>query len=117
MVWPAVNGPVVTSVFTRDTSAAATAVPPAVLVLFDVSGSKSLPFAVAVLLKAPTAVMVAVTVMTRVFPMTMMGGLLIVHGSEEQLAPLTVWMVMFVGVSLTTTNDAGDGPALWTVSV
>src|SRR5260370_24788305 len=112
MVWPMVKGPDVTSVLTTDTSADGRAVPPAVVVLFAVLGSKSFPFAVAVLLNAPAAVIVAVTVMTRVFPMTMNGGLLIVHGSEEQLAPLTVWMVIFVGVSFTTTNPAADGPAL-----
>ena len=59
--------------------------------MFVEFGSKSLPFAVAVLLKSPAALIVAVTVIVRVFPMTMIGGPLIVHGNEEQLATLTVW--------------------------
>src|SRR6266545_4269302 len=114
---PCRYGPGVTNVFTTARSADGLVTSPAVLLLFDESGSKSLPLAVAVLLKAPAESIVAVTVMTRVFPMTMIGGPLIVQGNDEQLAPLTLWMVMFVGVSLTTTNDAGEGPALWTESV
>src|SRR5258707_5160155 len=59
MVWPAVNGPEVTSVFTSETSAEATAVPPlpVLSVLFERSGSNSAGVAVARLSKGPAAVM------------------------------------------------------------
>src|SRR5260221_1173661 len=63
MVWPAVNGPEVTRVFTSETSAEAAAVPPlpVLSVLFARFVSNSAGVAVALLSNAPAAVIVAGT--------------------------------------------------------
>ena len=53
----------------------------------------------------------AVTLMDAVAPEAIDG---IVHGNAVQPAPLTVVMVRFVGVSVTRTWEADDGPALAT---
>src|SRR3954451_12207797 len=115
MVWPAWNGPAVTSVFTIDTSAEAVAVPPlpVLSVLFPVFGSNSAGVAVAVLSKAPAAVIVAATLIVVFAPDASEA---IVHGSAAQ-APETVPRVMFVGVSVTWIDVAVDGPAFATTSV
>src|SRR5438067_1797738 len=99
MVWPAWNGPLVTSVFTMETSADAVAVPPlpVLSVLFAVFGSNSAGVAVAVLSNAPAAAIVAATLIVVFAPEPSEA---IVHGSVAH-APETVPMVMFVGVSVT----------------
>src|SRR4051812_38680170 len=100
MLWPAKNGPEVTSVLTTETSADDVAVPPlpVLSVLLPVFGSKSIPFAVAVLSKAPAALMVAVTVIVVFAPTP---RLEIVQGSAAQPPPVTFVMVRFDGVSVT----------------
>src|SRR5258708_37814122 len=89
MVWPAVNGPEVTRVFTSETSAEAPVVPPlpVLSVLFAVFGSGSSPEAVALLSKAPAAVIVAVTVIVTFAPEA---RLAMVHGNAAQPPPVTV---------------------------
>jgi hypothetical protein len=52
---------------------------------------------------------VAVTVIVALDPEARLG---IVHGSAEQPPPLTFVIVRFVGVSVTWTDVAVDGPAL-----
>src|SRR5437667_366939 len=105
-----VNGPAVVSVFTTETSADAPAVPPlpVLSVLLPLFGSGSVAETVALLSNAPTAVIVAMTVMVVFAPES---RLEIVHGSDPQ-APLTLVMVRFVGVSETWMLVAVDGPAL-----
>src|SRR5438309_2221850 len=116
MLWPAVNGPTVVSVFTIDTSADGAAVPPlpVVSVLLVVFGSGSVAETVALLSNAPAAVIVAVTVIVVFAPAA---RLAIVHGSAAQPPPVTFVMVRFVGVSVTCTFVAIDGPAFATTSV
>src|ERR1041385_7469318 len=99
MVWPAGNGPAVTSVFTIETSTEAAAVPPlpVLSVLFAGFGSNSAAVAVAVLSNAPAAVIVALTLIVVFAPEASDA---IVHGSAAQ-APETVPSVMFAGVSVT----------------
>src|SRR6266511_4013199 len=116
MLWPAKNGPDVVSVFRSETSTEAAAVPPlpTLSVLFEGSGSESVPLAEAVLSKEPTAVIVAVTVMVVFAPLA---NEAIVHGSAAQPPPLTFVIDRFVGVSVTWTFVAVDGPALATKRV
>src|SRR4051794_484087 len=115
MVWPAWNGPAVTSVFTIETSAEAVAVPPlpVLSVLFAGFVSTSAGVAVAVLSNAPAAVIVALTLIV-VFAAGASEA--IVHGSAAQ-APETVPRVIFVGVSVTWIDVAVAGPAFATTSV
>ena len=98
------------SVFSTDTSAAAAAVPPfpVLSVLFPGTGSCSAAVAVAELSNPPALLIVAVTLIDAVAPAAIDG---IVHGNAEHPAPLTVVMVRFVGVSVTRTLVAADGPA------
>src|SRR5258708_581349 len=99
MVWPAVNGPEVRSVFTSDTSADAAAVPPlpVLSVLLEGTGSGSFAVAVALLSNAPTALIVAVTVMVAFAPTPRLPS---VHGRAEQPPPLTLVIVRLVGESV-----------------
>src|SRR5258706_507728 len=83
-------------------------------VLLFVFGSISAGVAVAVLSKAPEAVMVAVTLMVVLAPEASEA---MVHGRAAQPLPLTLVMVRFVGVSVTWMLVAVDGPALATTSV
>src|SRR6266446_9517045 len=111
-----VNGPDVTSVLTSETSAEAMAVPPlpVLSVLFARLGSDSAGVAVAVLSKAPAAVIVAVTLIVVFAPEA---RLAIVQGKAAQPPPETFVMLRFVGVSTTWMLVAVDGPALATNSV
>src|SRR5216684_540587 len=115
MVWPMVNGPAVVSVLTTETSADRVAVPPlpVLSVLLPLFGSNSVAETVDVLSNAPAALIVAVTLMVTLAPLA---RLAVVHGSAEQPPPLTLVMVRFVGVSVTCTFVAVDGPALATKS-
>src|ERR1044071_5469074 len=116
MVWPAVNGPAVISVFVIETSAGgAPVVPPlpVLSVLLAVLLSCSAGVAVALLSNVPVAVIVAVTVMVVFAPEASEA---IVHGNAVQ-APLTLVIVRFVGVSVTWIDVAVDGPAFAMVSV
>src|SRR5207302_1424254 len=116
MLWLTVNGPLVVSVFTIDTSAEAAARPPLPLlsVLFDESGSGSLAETVELLSNEPAAVIVAVTLMVAFAPAP---RLAIVQGRATQPPPVTLVMARFVGVSVTCTLVAVDGPAFATKSV
>src|SRR6266446_2828541 len=116
MLWPAVNGPEVTRVFTSETSAEAAAVPPfpVLSVLFARFGADSAGVAVALLSKAPAAVIMAVTVMVTFAPAARLPR---VHGKAAQPPPVTVVMVRFAGVSVTWMLVAVDGPALATTRV
>src|ERR1041385_9194254 len=98
MLWPAVNGPLVISVLTMETSAEVVAVPPlpALSVLLFVFGSNSVAETVAVLSNEPAALMVAVTLMVTFAPEA---RLAMVQGRGAQPPPLTLVMVRFVGVS------------------
>ena len=104
------------NVLTVDTSAEAAAVPPlpVLSVLFPGTGSCSAAVAVAELSNAPAWSIVAVTLIDAVAPEAIDG---IVHGNALQPAPLTVVMVRFVGVSVTRTLVAADGPAFDAVTV
>ena len=82
--------------------------------MFDGFGSLSAAVAVALLSKAPAALIVAVTVMV-VF--ALLARLAIAHGSAAQPLPLTFVIDRFVGVSVTWMLVAVDGPALATVMV
>src|SRR5687768_4181486 len=111
-----VNGPAVVSVFTIDTSADGPVLPPLpVLSVLSVgSGSGSVAETVAVLSNAPSASMVAVTVIVISAPEASEA---IVHGSATQPPPLTLVVVRFDGVSVTWTFVAvDDGPAFATSS-
>src|SRR5438270_11462312 len=115
MLWLIEYGPAVVNVLTIDTSSDAVAVPPlpVLSVLLPGTGSGSVADTVALLSKAPAAVMVAVTVMVVFAPEA---RLEIVQGSDPQ-APLTVVMVRCVGGSATWMFVAVDGPALATTIV
>src|SRR5260221_526045 len=115
MVWPAVNGLTVVSVFTSETSADAAALPPlrVLSVLLVGFGSGSTAVAVALLSNAPAATIVAVTLIVVFAPLA---RLAIVHGSAAH-APLTVPMVRLEGVSVTWMLVAVDGPAFATTIV
>src|SRR5262245_30650135 len=106
-----VNGPAVVSVFTIETSAEGRAVSPAVALLFEGSRSVTVVDAVAVLLNAPAALIVAVTVTLSVSVADRFGGTG-VQGNDEQPEPVTLVMVRLVGVSLMDTAKAASGPAL-----
>src|SRR5687768_5887103 len=110
MVWPGENGPAVISDLAIDTSADGAALPPLPLlsVLFEVFGSNSSAFALALLSNAPAASIVAVTVIDALAPEAIEA---MVHGNAAQPAPLTLVMVRFDGVSVTCTFVAVDGPA------
>src|SRR5258708_919480 len=98
------------------TSAVAPVVPPlpVLSVLLARFVSFSAGVAVAVLSKAPAALMVAVTLMVTFAPFP---RLAMVHGRAAQPPPLTLVMVRLVGVSVTWMLVAADGPALATTSV
>src|SRR5258706_177539 len=99
MLWPAWNGPAVTSGFTSDTSADGAALPPlpVLSVLLPGFGSDSVAVSVAVLSKAPAAMIVAVTVIVALDPEVRLAS---VHGSAEQPPPVTFVMLRFDGVSV-----------------
>src|SRR5260221_3277726 len=96
MLWPAVNGPEVTRVFTSETSAEAAAVPPlpALSVLFARFGSDSAAVAVAGLSKAPVAVIVAVPWIARLVPR---GRPALVAGQAAPPPPRTFLCVEVIG--------------------
>ncbi len=110
---PIVNGPAVVSVLTPDTSAEEPATPslPLLSVLLAGIGSVSIADTVALLSNAPAATIVAVTVTVVLAPLARLG---MVHGNATQPPPLTLVIVRFVGVSVTCTDVAVDGPALAT---
>src|SRR5258708_24256164 len=110
---PSVNGPLVVSVLTTETSADAAAVPPlpVLSVLFDGSGSGSVADTVDVLSNDPTAVMVAVTLMGTFAPEA---RLAMGQGRAAHPPPLTLVMGRFDGVSVTCTFVAVAGPAFAT---
>src|SRR5947208_2651004 len=115
MVWPAWYGPAVTSVFTIETSAEAVAVPPlpVLSVLFPVFGSNSAGVAVAVLSKAPAAVIVAATLIVVFAPDASEA---IVHGSAAQ-APERAEERRVGSECGTWSEVAVDGPEFATISV
>src|SRR5436190_660203 len=100
MVWPALKGPAVVSVFTTETSADGAAVPPlpVLSVLLPEFGSGSVAETVAVLSNAPAAVMVAVTVIVTFAPEV---GRATGRGRAAHPAAETLVMVRLVGVSVT----------------
>src|SRR5436190_1489206 len=100
MLWPALNGAAVVSVFTIETSADAAAVPPlpVLSVLLTGAGSGSVAATVAVLSNEPAAVIVAVTVIVTFAPEARLPML---QGSAAQPPPLTLVMLRFDGVSVT----------------
>ena len=97
-------------------SCGAPAVPPlpVLSVLLPRFGSGSVADTVEALSNAPAALMVAVTVIVAFAPEA---RLAIVHGSAAQLPPLTLVIVRLLGVSVTCTLVAVDGPAFATTSV
>src|SRR5882672_294419 len=99
MLSPAWKGPTVTSVLTTETSADAAAVPPlpVLSVLLPVFGSNSVALAVAMLSKAPAAVIVAVTLIVALAPEA---RLAMVHGRAAQPPPETFVIDRLVGVSV-----------------
>ena len=101
------------STLVNDTSAVGVVLSPSLPVLLVVSGSASVGVAVALLLNAPSAVIVPVTVIVALA----FGAIeAIVHGIAVQ-APVNTRPDRFVGVSLTATFVAVDGPAFDTVIV
>src|SRR5258708_3633650 len=98
MLWPAVNGPEVTRVFTSETSAEAPVVPPlpVLSVLLDVFGSGWAAVAVAFNATAPAEIF-ALSLHVAV-PISE-ARLAMVHGRAAQPPPVTLVMVRFVGVS------------------
>src|SRR5258706_1162830 len=99
-----------------DRSAEAPVAPPlpVLSVLLAGFGSGCTALAVAELSNAPAPLIVAVTLMVVLAPEASEA---MVHGSAAQPLPLTVWMVRFVGVSVTWMLVAVDGPPLATTSV
>ena len=67
--------------------------------------------------KAPTALIVACTVIVTSLAGLPLAILPIVHGKEVHPPPLTEVIVKFVGVSVTTTLFAVSGPTLETIIV
>src|SRR5262245_13370088 len=116
MMSPFRYGPGVTKVLTTARSAESTALPPlpVLSVLFAVFGSGCAAVAVALLSKAPAALIVAVTKICVLPPEPSEA---IVHGNDEQPLPLTFVMVRLLGVSVTWMLVAVWGPALETVRV
>src|SRR5437868_9233721 len=102
---PTVYGPAVVNVLTSETSADTPVALPALEVLLARFGSFSTGVAVALLLKGPAALIVAVTVIV-VFPPGANDG--IVNGSAAQPLPVTFVIVRFVGVSVTWIDVAVD---------
>src|SRR5438045_2754852 len=96
-----------------ETSADGAAVPPlpVLSVLLAVFGSNSAGVAVALLSNAPAALMVAVTLMVVFAPEA---SVAMVHGGAAQPLPVTLVMARLVGVSVTWTAVAVDGPAFAT---
>src|SRR5207253_10827069 len=94
--------------------AAAVPLLPVLSVLLAVFGSGSVAVAVAVLSNAPTGLIVAVTVIVAFAPEASEA---IVHGRAAQPPPVTFVIVRFVGVSVTCTDVAVEGPAFATTSV
>ena len=82
--------------------------------MLPVLGSVSSAETAVALSKVPLALMVALTVMVSLLPLANEG---MVQGKAEQLVELTVLMVRFVGVSVTTTLLAVSGPLLETTKV
>src|SRR5258708_6901594 len=115
MLWPAVNGPEVTRVFTSETSAEAAAVPPlpVLSVLFAGFGSDSAAVAAAVLSKAPAALLVALPLILVVAPQAQVA---VAQGRAAQPPPVTFVMVMFVGESVTWMLVAVDFSAFATTT-
>src|SRR3954454_16176644 len=111
-----VKGPAGVSVLTTETSAEVPVMPPlpVLSVLLPGLGSGSVAETVTLLSNAPTVVMVAVTGMVA---LAVGARLAVVQGSAAHPPPLTLVMVRFVGVSVTWTLVAVDGPALATTSV
>src|ERR1041385_7075208 len=92
----------------------AAAVPPMPVwsVLLSRFGSGSVALTGAALSNAPTALIVAVTL---IVVLALTASEAMSHGSAEQ-APVTPVMVRLAGVSVTWMFVAGDGPALETTS-
>src|SRR5213075_2330552 len=109
-------GAAVFSALSIATSADAEAVPllPVESVLLPGIGSNSVALTVVLLSNVPVVVIVAVTVIVSVTPLARDG---IVHGSAEQFVLLTLVMLRCVGVSVTRTFVAVDGPLLVTAIV
>src|SRR5260370_1448060 len=112
--WPLLYGPTVVNVFTTETSADAAAVPPLPVlpvfpVLFVLVGSSSFAASVCVMATAP-AEMFALALLQA--PPAPEARLAMVQGSAAHPPPLTFVMVRLVGVSVTCTFVAVDGPAL-----
>ena len=101
---------------TSETSALAPATPllPVLSVLFGRFGSLSVADTVALLSNAPLALIVAVTVIVVFAPLARLG---IVQGNAAQPPPLTFVIVRLVGVSVTCTLVAVEGPAFATNNV
>src|SRR5258706_104335 len=106
-------GPVLTIERSADD---AVAVPPLPVLsaLLPLFGSGSVADTVALLSNAPDALIVAVTLMVTLAPEA---RLAMVQGSAAHPPPLTLVMVRCVGVSVTWTLVAVDGPALATTMV
>src|SRR4029078_8429158 len=100
IVCPTGNGPAVVSVFTIEMAAEAPtgALLPELSVVVGRSGAGSVAVALELLSNAPTALIVAVTVIVVFAPDA---RLAMVHGSAAQPPPLTFVMVRLVGVSVT----------------
>src|SRR4051794_12641751 len=86
---------------------------PVLSVLFETFGSDGLADTVATLSNAPAALMVAVTLIVTFAPEAIDA---IAHGRAAQPPPLTFVIVRLVGVSVTCTLVAVDGPAFATTS-
>ena len=86
-------------------------------ILFATIGSVSSAATLAVFEKAPTASIVAITVMVTSLAGLPLAIFPIVHGKEVHPPPLTDVIVKFVGVSVTTTLFAVSGPTLETIIV
>src|SRR5260221_293448 len=116
MLCSAVKGPERKRILRSERSAEVASVPPLPMlsVLFARFGSDSAGVAVALLSKAPAAVIMAVTVMVTFAPEARLPR---VHGKAAQPPPVTFVMVRFVGVSVTWMLVAVDGPALATTRV
>src|SRR5687767_15101496 len=97
------------------------AVPPLPVLSVLLEGSLSMSLArcvaVALLSNAPAALMVATTVIVRFDAGVGVRPGTSVQGKAVHPAPLTLVMVRFVGVSVTSTNNATPGPVLETTSV
>src|SRR4051812_48411465 len=87
---------------------------PVLSVLLPLLGSGSVAVAVALLSKAPAALMIAVTLMVTFAPEA---RLAMVQGRAAHPPPVTLVMVRCVGVSVTWMFVAVEGPALATTMV